>query len=201
MNVLFQYQITVLQDGIRLETYLLSCLVFPGLLRPPNGSVSHGCRASERGCLIQAEAHSSSLGHWGLTIAKLHSLDNASPKGLALHNGSILYLLLALGLLDCSGWLLWQEDEVLAHSASWVSVLAVLLLMLRVLPLELLLRWALILLELLRWITQEMGVIVAPRLRSTILTLAILHLLALLLCQDCSVDYVLIHQLIMQGID
>jgi hypothetical protein len=128
-------------------------------------------------------------------------LDNASHKGLALHIGSILCLLLALGLLDCSGWLSWQEDEVLADSASWVSVLAVLLLMLRVLSLELLLRWVLILLELLRWITREMGAIAAPRLRSTILTLAILHLLVLLLYQDCSIDYVLIHQLIMQGID
>jgi hypothetical protein len=52
-----------------------------------------------------------------------------------------------------------------------------------------------------------MGAIVAPRLRSTNLTLSILHLLALLLSHDCSVDQVLkggegmIHQLIVQGID
>jgi hypothetical protein len=69
-----------------------------------------------------------------------------------------------------------------------------------VLPLKLLLRWALILLELLRRVA-------ASRLRSTNLTLAILHLLALLLCHDCSVDQVLkggegmVHQLIVQGID
>jgi hypothetical protein len=57
------------------------------------------------------------VGHWGLAAAELPSSDNASPNGLALHNGSILYLLLALGLLDCSGWLLGQEDEVPTDSA------------------------------------------------------------------------------------
>jgi hypothetical protein len=45
-------------------------------------------------------------------------LDNASPNGLALHNGNTLYLHLELGLLDCSVWLLRQEDEVPADSAS-----------------------------------------------------------------------------------
>jgi hypothetical protein len=63
--------------------------------------------------------------------------------------------------------LLGQEDEVPDYSApeltsSWLAVLSVLLLMLRVLPLELLLRWKqglllislrVTLLELLRWIT------------------------------------------------
>jgi hypothetical protein len=92
--------------------------VFPGLLRPPNGSVSHGCSASERSCLLLAKANSTSLGHWGLATAELPSLDNASPNGLVLHNGSILNLLLALGLLDCSSWFLGQEDEVHVDSAS-----------------------------------------------------------------------------------
>jgi hypothetical protein len=52
-----------------------------------------------------------------------------------------------------------------------------------------------------------MGAIVAPSLRSTNLTLAILHLLVLLLCHDFSVVQVLkygecmIHQLVVQGID
>jgi hypothetical protein len=79
--------------------------------------------------------------------------------------------------------------------------------MLRVLPLKLLLRRALILLELLRWVAWETGAIVAPRLRSTNLALVILHLLALLLCHDCFVGQVLkygegmVHQLIVQGID
>jgi hypothetical protein len=47
-----------------------------------------------------------------------------------------------------------------------------------------------------------MGAIAAPRLRSTNLAPAVLHLLALLLCHDCSVDQVLkcgegmVHQLI-----
>jgi hypothetical protein len=92
-------------------------------------------------------------------------------------------------------------------TSSWLVVLAVLLLMLRVLPLELLLRWALILLELLRWVTEETWEIAEPRLRSTNLTLVILHLLALLLNHDCFVDHVLkcgvgmIHQLIVHGID
>jgi hypothetical protein len=52
-----------------------------------------------------------------------------------------------------------------------------------------------------------MGAIAASRLRSTNLTLAILHLLVLLLCHDRSIDQVLkggegmIHQLIVQGVD
>jgi hypothetical protein len=45
------------------------------------------------------------------------------PNGFALHNGSILCLLLALGLLDCSGWLLGQEDEVPDYSASGTDFL------------------------------------------------------------------------------
>jgi hypothetical protein len=45
-------------------------------------------------------------------------LDNASPNGLALHNGNMLYLCLALGLHDCSGWLLGWGGEVPADSAS-----------------------------------------------------------------------------------
>jgi hypothetical protein len=79
--------------------------------------------------------------------------------------------------------------------------------MLRILPLKLLLRQALILLELLRRVARETGAITAPRLRPTNLALAILHLLALLLYHDCSVDQVLkggegmVHQLIVQGID
>jgi hypothetical protein len=87
-------------------------------------------------------------------------------------------------------------------------VLTILLLMLRVLLLELLLlRWALVLPELLRWIAQETRAIAAFRLRSTDLTLAILHFFVLPLCHDRSVDQVLkcgegmIHQLILQRVD
>jgi hypothetical protein len=88
-------------------------------------------------------------------------------------------------------------------TSSCLTVLAILLLMLRVLPLKLLLRRALILLALLRRVAQETVAITASRLRPTDLALAILHLLALLLCHDCSVDQVLkcgegmVHQLIM----
>jgi hypothetical protein len=65
---------------------------------------------------------------------------------------------LELGLFHCSGWLLGREDEVPADSASETDllltvVLTILLLVLRVLPLKLLLlRWALVLSELLRWV-------------------------------------------------
>jgi hypothetical protein len=34
------------------------------------------------------------------------------PSVLVPHNGNIRDLLLALELLGCSGWLLWQEGEV-----------------------------------------------------------------------------------------
>jgi hypothetical protein len=88
----------------------------PRLLRSPDGLAYHGCSASEHDCLLLAEVHSALLGHWGLAAAELPSLDNASPNGPALHNGSILCLLLTLGLLDCSGWLLGQEDKVSDYS-------------------------------------------------------------------------------------
>jgi hypothetical protein len=99
--------------------------VFPGLLWPLDGSASHGCSTSEHGCLLLAEVHSALLGHWGPDAAKLSSLDNASPNGPAPHNGSILCLLLALGLLDCSSWSLGQEDEVPDYSASRTDFLVV----------------------------------------------------------------------------
>jgi hypothetical protein len=77
------------------------------------------------------------------------------------------------------------------------------------LPLELLmlLGWTLVLLELLRLIARETRTIAASRLGSTDLALAILHLLTLPLCHDCSVNQVLecregmIHQLILQRVN
>jgi hypothetical protein len=69
-------------------------------------------------------------------------------------------------------------------TSSCLTILAILLLMLAILPLKLLLRRALILLELLRQVARETGAIVASRLRSTNLALAILHLFALLLCRS-----------------
>ena len=123
MNVLLQYQITLLQYGSRLETYLLSCRGFPELLQPPSDSVSHGYSVAESGCLLQAETHSALLGHWGQTAAGLPSSDIALPNGLALHNGNMLCFRLELVLLDCSGWLLGQEGEVPADSASETDLL------------------------------------------------------------------------------
>jgi hypothetical protein len=108
-----------------LRMYLLSCLVFPRLLRPPNGSASHGCSVSDHDCLLPVEVHSVLLGHWGPTTVEPSSLDNASPSGPALHSGSILCLLLALGLSDCSDWLLEQEDEVLEYFVSGIDSLPI----------------------------------------------------------------------------
>jgi hypothetical protein len=116
--VLLQYQITLLQYGSRLGTYLLSCRRSPELLQPPSGSVSHDYNTAESGCLLLAEAHSALPGHWGLTAAKLPSSDIASPNGLALHSGNMLSFQPELVLPDCSAGLLGQEDEVLADSAS-----------------------------------------------------------------------------------
>jgi hypothetical protein len=83
------------------------------------------------------------------------------------------------------------------------------MLVLRILPLELLLllRWTLVLPELLRLIARETRTVAASRLGSTDLALVILHLLTLPLCHDFSVNQVLecregmIHQLILQRVD
>ena len=67
--------------------------------------------------------HSALLWHWGSATVEPSSSDNALPNDPALHNGSILCLLLALGLLDCSGWLMGQKDEVLDYSSSGTDFL------------------------------------------------------------------------------
>jgi hypothetical protein len=77
-------------------------------------------------------------------------------------------------------------------ASSWLIVLTILMLVLRILPLELLmLRWVLVLPELLRWIAWETRAIAASSLGSTDLALAILHLFALPLCHDRAVNQVL----------
>jgi hypothetical protein len=96
---------------------------FSELLQPPSGSVSQGYSVAGSGCLLHAEAHSVLLGHWGLTAVGLPSLDIASPSGLALHSGNILFFHPELVLLDCSAGLLGQEDEVPANSASETDLL------------------------------------------------------------------------------
>jgi hypothetical protein len=101
-------------DEIRLRTYLLPHLVHPGSLRPPSGSPFHGCTHGHD-YLLPVEVHLALLEHWGLSAAAPSSLGNASPSGLALHSGSILCLLLVLGML---GSLLGQEGEVPGCSAS-----------------------------------------------------------------------------------
>ena len=78
---------------------------------------------AKSGCLLQAETHSTLLGHWGLTVAGLPSSDIASPSGLALHSGNMLCFQPELVLPDCSAGLLGQEDEVLADSASETDLL------------------------------------------------------------------------------
>jgi hypothetical protein len=123
MNALLQYKITLLQYGSRLETYLLSCRGFPELLQPLSGSVSHGYSVDESGCLLQAEAHSALLGHWGLTAAGLPSSDIASPNDLALHSENMLCFHPELVRLDCSAGSLGQKDEVPADSASGSGLL------------------------------------------------------------------------------
>jgi hypothetical protein len=117
MNELHQYQTTLLLDEIRLRTYLLPHLVHLGSLRPPSGSPFHGCTLGHN-YLLLVEVHFALLEHWDLSAAAPSSLGNASPSDLALHSGSILCLLLVLGLLGCSDSLLGQEGEVHGCSAS-----------------------------------------------------------------------------------
>jgi hypothetical protein len=123
MNALLQYQITLLQYGSRLETYLLSCRGSLELLQPPSGLVSYGYSVAKSGCLLLAETHSALLGHWGLIAAGLPSSDIASPNGLALHSENMLCFHPELVLLDCSAGSLGQEDEVAADSASGTNLL------------------------------------------------------------------------------
>jgi hypothetical protein len=97
--------------GIRLKTYLLPHLVHPGLLLPPSGSPFHGCRTGHD-LLMPVVVLLLLLGCWKLNAPGLPSSGITSPSGLALHNGNILYLLLALGLPSYPDYLLGQEGEV-----------------------------------------------------------------------------------------
>jgi hypothetical protein len=75
--------------------------------------------------LLLAGVHSVLLGHWELNAVELLSLGNVTPSGLFLHSGNILGLLVALGLSDCSDWLLGQEGKVLGCSISGTDHLLV----------------------------------------------------------------------------
>jgi hypothetical protein len=50
-------------------------------------------------------------------------LGNDSPSGLVLHSGNMHDFLLALMLLDCSGWLLGQEDGLPGCSDTGIDFL------------------------------------------------------------------------------
>jgi hypothetical protein len=109
-NVLLQYQITHLQNDIRLRTHLVPLLGSPRLCRPPGGSPFHTGHEVAHGCCLLV--HSVWQGHQELTAAELLSLGNDSPNGLIPHNGNMCDLLLLLELLGSSGWLLGHEGEV-----------------------------------------------------------------------------------------
>jgi hypothetical protein len=57
-NALLQYQITHLQNGIRLRMYLVPLLGSPGLCRPPCGSPFHTGHEAAHSCCLLAEVHS-----------------------------------------------------------------------------------------------------------------------------------------------
>jgi hypothetical protein len=159
-NAWHQYQIVLLLDGIRLETYLLPHLVHPRLLRPPSGSPFHGCRPGH-GLLVLVVVLLILLRCWKLAAAKLLSSGNDSSSDLIPHNGDIHDLLLVL--VGCWGR---KARHLVALPLVLVSSLLVvlmvlLLLLLRELPLIPLLVLALMLmlvtlrgtlLELLGWI-------------------------------------------------
>jgi hypothetical protein len=109
-NVLLQYQIRHLQNGTRLKTYLVPLLESPGLCRPPSDSPFHIGHEVAQSCCLLAALHSARPGHWEMAAAELLSLGNDSPNGLVPHSGNMHDFLLELALLDCSGWLLGQED-------------------------------------------------------------------------------------------
>jgi hypothetical protein len=124
-NAWLQYQITHLQNKIRLRTYLVPLLGSPELCRPPGGSPFHTKHVAVHDCLLLARVHSVLLGHWELTVAELLSLDNVTPSGLVLRSGNFLGLLLVMGRFDCFDWLLGQEGKVPSCSASGIGFLPV----------------------------------------------------------------------------
>jgi hypothetical protein len=70
-NVWFQYQITHLQNEIRLRMYLVLLLGSPKLCRLPGGSPFHTEHTVVHGCSLLDEVHYVLLGHWELTTAEL----------------------------------------------------------------------------------------------------------------------------------
>lgn len=97
----------------------------PELCRPPGGSPFHIGHEAAHGLLLLTEMHFVLQGHWELTAAELLSLGNESPSDLVPHSGNIPGLLLALGLLGCSDWLLGQEGKVPGCSVAGTSFLPI----------------------------------------------------------------------------
>jgi hypothetical protein len=124
-NVLLQYQITHLQNGAQLRTYLVPLPGCPGLRRPPGGSPFRTGHEAAHGCCLLVAVHSAWQGHWELATAELPSLGNDSPSGLVPHSGNMHDLLLVLELLGCCGWLLGQEGEVPSCSGAGMDFLLV----------------------------------------------------------------------------
>jgi hypothetical protein len=122
-NALLQYQIRHLQNGTQLKTYLVPLLESPGLCRLPSGSPFHTGHEVAHGCCFLTALHSVCLGHWELAVAELLSLGNDSPNGLVPHSGNMHDFLLELALLDCSGWLLGQEDGLSGCSDAGIDFL------------------------------------------------------------------------------
>jgi hypothetical protein len=58
-----------------------------------------------------------------MAAAELLSLGNDSPSGLVPHSGNTHDFLLALALLDYSGWLLGQEDGLPGCSDAGIDFL------------------------------------------------------------------------------
>jgi hypothetical protein len=83
----------------------------PRLCRPPSGSPFRTGHEVAHGCCFLAALHFVSLGHWELAAAELLSSGSDSPNGLVHHSGNMHDFLLELALLDCSDWLLGQEDR------------------------------------------------------------------------------------------
>jgi hypothetical protein len=59
----------------------------------------------------------------GLAAAELLSLGNDSPNGLVPHSGNMHDFLLELAPLDCSSWLLGQEDGLPSCSDAGIDFL------------------------------------------------------------------------------
>jgi hypothetical protein len=95
----------------------------PRPCRPPSGSPFHTAHEVAHGCCLLAALHSASLGRWKLAAAELLSLGNDSPSDLVPHSGNMHDFLLELALLDCSGWLLGQEDMLPVCSDAGIDFL------------------------------------------------------------------------------